>query len=136
MSLLTDTQQRYPDAPAWSFGDSPEMGNELAELIIQGKKQASCGSFAGFSQEQSPPRIGSYSIVLDGQQQPVAVIRLMALRLIRFCDMTQSLAEKEGEGDLSLAYWQQSHKAFFEREGYFSEDMELVFEEFILVEIL
>jgi uncharacterized protein YhfF len=46
------------------------------------------------------------------------------------------MAAKEGEGDKSLAFWQQGHRAFFSREGSFSPDMWLVFEEFELVEAI
>ncbi|NRG11807.1 ASCH domain-containing protein, partial [Klebsiella variicola] len=44
--------------------------------------------------------------------------------------------EGEGEGDLSLEYWNEGHKRYFEREGTYSEEMELIFEEFELTEIL
>ncbi|CDG98527.1 hypothetical protein XBP1_330035 [Xenorhabdus bovienii str. puntauvense] len=44
------------------------------------------------------------------------------------------LEKKEGEGDLSLSYWRKEHQNFFEREGTYSENMELVFEEFELIE--
>ena len=50
--------------------------------------------------------------------------------------MTSELASKEGEGDLSLEYWKEGHIRYFEREGTYSEEMELVFEEFELTEIL
>ena len=43
-------------------------------------------------------------------------------------------AALEGEGDLSLAYWQSAHQAFFEREGTWAPDMELVYEEFAVIE--
>lgn len=49
--------------------------------------------------------------------------------------MTAELAAREGEGDLSLAYWQQGHQAFFEREGTWSPEMELIYEEFALIEV-
>ncbi|HBS1683793.1 TPA: ASCH domain-containing protein, partial [Klebsiella pneumoniae] len=55
------------------MGDSPELANELADLIKKGIKTASCGSFASYQQEESAPRIGSYNIILDGQNVPVCV---------------------------------------------------------------
>nr|WP_264755321.1 ASCH domain-containing protein [Klebsiella sp. E-Nf3] len=55
---------------------------------------------------------------------------------MRFNEMTSELASKEGEGDLSLEYWNEGHKRYFEREGTYSEEMELIFEEFELTEIL
>ena len=62
------------------------------------------------------------------------MIRTLAIRLIRFNEMSPELAALEGEGDLSLAYWQSAHRAFFEREGSWSPDMELIYEEFAVIE--
>lgn len=136
MSTVDEVKMKYPGANAWQFGDSPDLANALAKLVIKGIKTASCGSFASFQTEESPPRIGSCHIILDGQGTPVCVIRMISLRLVRFCDVTEAFARKEGEGDLSLAYWRKEHQRFFTREGFFSEDMELVAEEFVVVEIL
>lgn len=133
---LKQLQEKYPDAAAWAFGDSPELANELAALVINGRKTASCGSLTAFQTEEESPAIGGYSIILNGERQPVCVIRTVALRLIRFCDVSEQLARKEGEGDLSLHYWRQAHQAFFTRAGYFAEEMELVMEEFELVEVV
>ncbi|EIY5057741.1 ASCH domain-containing protein [Klebsiella variicola] len=118
------------------MGDSPELANELADLIKKGIKTASCGSFASYQQEESAPRIGSYHIILDGQNVPVCVTRLVSMQLVRFCDVTEAFARKEGEGDLSLEYWKREHQRFFSCEGHFSEDMELIAEEFEVVEVL
>lgn len=136
MVKLKEIEMKYPGAGAWQMGDSPELASELANLIKKGIKTASCGSFASYQQEESAPRIGSYNIILDGQNVPVCVIRLVSLQLVRFCDINEELARKEGEGDLSLEYWKKEHQRFFIREGHFSEDMELIAEEFEVVEVL
>ncbi|WP_409245503.1 ASCH domain-containing protein [Enterobacter asburiae] len=136
MVSVEKIKMKYPGADAWQMGDSPELASELADLIKKGIKTASCGSFASYQQEESAPRIGSYNIILDGQNVPVCVIRLVSMRLVRFCDVTEAFARKEGEGDLSLKYWQKEHQRFFTREGHFSEDMELIAEEFEVVEML
>lgn len=60
---------------------------------------------------------------------------MISLRIVRYCDVDGDLARKEGEGDLSLDYWRQAHKDFFQREGSFDEAMELVAEEYTLVEL-
>jgi len=112
------------------------MGDELADLVLKGKKTASCGALASFIREGDAPTIGSYSIILNGKGEPVCVIRMVCLRIVRFSDVTAEFARKEGEGDLSLAYWRKEHKAFFEREGFYSDRMELVAEEFEVVEVL
>ena len=136
MSMIEQLTVKYPGAIAWAFGDSPEMADELAELVIKGKKTASCGSLSSFKNEEGAPTIGGYSIILNGRDEPVCVIRTISLRIVRFCDVADDLARKEGEGDLSLTYWREGHKAFFSREGTYQEDMELVAEEFERVEVL
>ncbi|MEG6041113.1 ASCH domain-containing protein [Enterobacter ludwigii] len=136
MAAVEELKVKYPGANAWQMGDSPELASKLADLIKKGIKTASCGSFASYQQEEPAPKIGSYNIILDGQSIPVCVIRLVSMRLVRFCDVTEEFARKEGEGDLSLEYWQKEHQRFFTREGYFSEEMELITEEFEVVELL
>lgn len=96
---------------------------------------ASSCSYASYQKKESSPRIGSYNIILDGQDVPVCVTRLVSMRLVRFCDVTAEFARKEGEGDLSLEYWQREHQQFFTHEGYFSDDMALIAEEFEVVEV-
>ncbi|WP_313083340.1 ASCH domain-containing protein [Atlantibacter sp.] len=133
-TALHSLQQRYPQAAIWGFGDSPQMADELAALVIQGRKRASCGALVSYLKEPILP--GSYNIILNGRDEPVCVIRTTVLRVVRYGDVTAELASREGEGDLSLAYWQASHQAFFEREGTWSPEMELVFEEFELVDVV
>lgn len=136
MNSVESLQAHYPGAGAWSFGDSPAMADELAELVRQGRKRATCCSLVAWLAESAPPTVGSYHIILNGQQQPVCVIRVISQRLVKFSDVTAEFASKEGEGDLSLEYWRSEHEAFFTREGTFSADMELVAEEFQLIAAL
>lgn len=35
---LEQIKTKYPNALAWSFGDSPALANELATLVLTGKK--------------------------------------------------------------------------------------------------
>lgn len=80
--------------------------------------------------------MGSYHIILNGREEPVCVIRIIAMRIVTFDKVEAEFAYKEGEGDRSLNYWRREHQAFFTREGSFSETMELVAEEFELVEVV
>ena len=84
MVEVEEIKKKYPGADAWQMGDSPELANELADLIKKGIKTASCGSFASYQQDESAPRIGSYHIILDGQNVPVCVTRLVSMQLVRF----------------------------------------------------
>ncbi|MDV5357520.1 ASCH domain-containing protein [Kosakonia sp. SMBL-WEM22] len=134
MSTLEQLKTTYPGAQAWQIGDSPALADELAALVASGIKTASCGAFTWWQSEESAPKLGSYNIILNGESEPVCVIRIISLRLMRFCDVTEAFARKEGEGDLSLEYWRKEHQRFFSAAGIFSEEMELVAEEFVVVE--
>lgn len=134
MSTLEQLKAKYPGAQAWQIGDSPALADELAALVTSGIKTASCGAYAWWQSEESAPKLGSYNIILNGQGEPVCVIRIISLRLVRFCDVTEAFARKEGEGDLSLEYWRKEHQRFFSAAGIFSEEMELVAEEFEVIE--
>lgn len=136
MRMIDDLKIRYPKASAWAFGDTPEMADELADRVAKGIKTASCCSLSSFNHQDDSSAIGGYSIILNSQGEPVCVIRLVSLRIIRYCDVNEAFARKEGEGDLSLGYWAQGHKDFFQREGSFDAAMELVAEEFELVEVV
>ncbi|KKW49827.1 cytoplasmic protein [Pantoea ananatis] len=136
MATVELLKVKYPGATAWQLGDSAQLASNLADLIKKGIKTASCGSLISYQQEEPAPKIGSYNIILDGQNVPVCVTRLVSMKLVRFCDVTEEFARKEGEGDLSLEYWQKEHKRFFSGVGHFSEDMELITEEFEVVESL
>lgn len=133
MNVIDELKTKYPGAKAWQMGDSPSMADELADLVVKGIKTATCSSFDSFKTDECST---GYNIILNGQGIPVCVIRMVALHLVRFCDVTEAFVLKEGEGDLSLECWRKAHKAFFLREGFFSEDMELIVEEFELIEIL
>ena len=37
---------RYRKAPRWSFGDSPELADDLLDLVLSGAKRATCSSLA------------------------------------------------------------------------------------------
>lgn len=128
-------RQKYPRAQVWTFGDSPSMANELAALVIKGRKTATCCALEGLSNDERP-KVGDTSIVLDGVGQPVCVIRTPALHTVSFDQVTVELAYKEGEGNRSLVYWQHAHQAFFERERCFSPQMPLLFEEFECIEVV
>ncbi|MCX8960771.1 ASCH domain-containing protein [Erwinia psidii] len=136
MDQTATLEKKYPGAIAWSFGDSHKLADELADLVISGIKTASCSSFCCFEKEENPPAIGGYSIILNGDAHPVCVIRTLSLRVMRFNGVTEEHARKEGEGDLSLNHWRQAHQAFFRREGTWSDSMEVVAEEFELIEIV
>jgi uncharacterized protein YhfF len=77
-------------------------------------------------------------VVLDGDGQPVCVIRTTSVEVKPLNRVDAAFAWDEGEGDRSLAYWQQAHHRYFtrfcQRLGVpFADDLPAVFERFEVV---
>ena len=118
---------------SFSFGDSPELANELLELVLAAEKTATCWAA---SEGDKGVAVGKRWVVKDGQGRPSAILETVELSRRRFGDMDAAFAHDEGEGDRSLAYWRRAHTAYFTRRGEFSPDMELYCERFRLVAVL
>ncbi|WP_231853068.1 ASCH domain-containing protein [Xenorhabdus poinarii] len=130
---------KYSKAGRWMFGDSPIMHDELAQLVANGIKTATTCSFYAYDSHESEDGkilVGNHYIVFNSQNQPVCVVRVTHLHLMRFSEMTEELAWKEGEGDRSLLYWQLEHQRFFQKVGDFFPEMEIVVIEFKMIESL
>jgi len=87
---------------AWSFGDSPEMATELAQLVKSGPKRATAGLLPDASEEMPQP--GDLSVILDGDDRPVCVIRTTAVEVRRFGGVDAEFAHADGEGDRTLGH--------------------------------
>jgi uncharacterized protein YhfF len=119
----------------WSFGDSPALADDLLALVLTGKKTATCGAVRDYIAEGTPiPVPGRQDIILDGRARPAALIEYTEVTRRRFDDVPEDFALAEGEGD--FADWREGHKAYFQRNGGWSPDLELVCERIRVVEVL
>lgn len=120
------------------FGNE-EIADELFSLVYEGKKTATCGSLWSYEFEKVKPlEKGDLSIFTDYLGEKACVVRTNNITIKKFIEISEEEARLEGEGDLSLEYWRQEHKKFFESEceeigKEFSEEMPVVFEEFEVV---
>ncbi len=114
-------RQENPNAPekyeAWAFGNSEEMADELAALVLAGKKTATASNYRMYQlEEEALPYIGLHNIILNGAGLAVAVMETTSVAIIPFDEVTAEHAYLEGEGDRSLSYWRDVHEAFFTAE--------------------
>src|SRR5262249_44253619 len=108
----------YANAVTFSFGDSPEMADELLALVLAGKKTATCGALASFGPGgEAMPVVGRRDVVFDGKGRRAAVIETLELEIRRFDEVDERLAADEGEGDGTLTWWRDAHLRYFERNG-------------------
>ncbi len=121
------------------YGDSPELMNELIQLVLEGKKTATCGSLWEWEAEGNRiPQVGDIWIELDGNGNPVCITETVEVTIRKFNEVDADFAHDEGEGDQSLEYWRKAHRNFFSRTlpkigKEFSEEMPLVCERFKLI---
>jgi uncharacterized protein YhfF len=124
---------------AFCFGDSAELADELAALVLAGRKQATAASLWSFEADgRRPPQPGDLSIAMSSGQQPLCVIETLAIEVLPFHAVGAAFAAAEGEGDGSLASWRIEHARYFSREcaaagRQFDEAMPVVCEHFRVV---
>ena len=127
----------YP--PAFTFGDSPSLANELATLVQTGRKRATTSLPVEFTSEGQPlPASGEVGIVTWADGTPAAIIELVEVRHVPFQDVDAAFAAAEGEGDGTLAWWRAAHRKYFDRVcvrlgGTFDETSLVVCQRFRLV---
>jgi uncharacterized protein YhfF len=122
--------------PAWSFGATAEVSDELLGLVLDGTKTATSSLRADYDEEVDPlPEPGMLGIVLDGAGHPRALVVTTEARVVPFDQVDADHAREEGEGDGSLERWREVHQRVFAEhvEGEFQPDMLVVLERFRLL---
>jgi uncharacterized protein YhfF len=113
----------------FSFGDSAELADELAELVLAGKKRATCWA----ASDGPSTAVGKRMVMLDGAGKPRAILETVELTQRRFDEVDEAFAFDEGEDDRTLASWRAAHRNYFRRQGTFAPDVLLYCECFRLV---
>jgi len=133
---LAPLRRRYPGAESFTFGDSRALSDQLLALVRSGAKTATCGALRDFAEGgEALPVAGRRDIALEWDGSPALVIETVEVTIRRFCDVDAGFALAEGE-DETLEGWQAGHRAYFERNGGWHPEMEVVCERFRLVEDL
>lgn len=128
-------REKYPESTYFVFGDNKELCERLISLVISGEKTATCDSLESFdSGNLMMPCVGRIDIATTWEGVPAVAIQTTEIAIMKFNEVDESLALKEGEND-DLQGWQNDHKEYFERNGGFDPNMKLVCEHFNLVEV-
>lgn len=135
MNSIENTDKSYFER--FSFGDSPEMADELLALVLAGKKTATVSVVL---EDEQTPSVGDLSLVLDEHGNPACVIKTVHLETVKFCDLTWDMVKLEGE-DENFEQWKSGNIRYWTRDaakrGYTFTDQTLItFERFEVVEVL
>lgn len=111
----SDPTRRFLEA--FYFDDNEPSANELAALVLAGKKRATAALLWSNEHDNKPnPSPSDLSIVTNFAGQAVCVIETTAVEVLPFEAVGAEFAAIEGEGDGSLRYWREAHEALFGRE--------------------
>src|SRR5437764_839602 len=122
-----------------------QLGRQVAErgmtivplqlYFVDGKVKLELGLARGKEGDDEPMPVASdLGVVLDGDGEPLCVVRTTAVEVRPFGDVDEEFAWTEGEGDRSLAYWRAAHIRFFATQGTpLEETTPVVLEGFDLV---
>ncbi|MFB1051993.1 ASCH domain-containing protein [Paraliobacillus sp. JSM ZJ581] len=121
IQMWKDYKKINPEAPtnydAWAFGDSKEMADDLAALVLEGTKTATASNYILYELENEElPYVGLMNVILDGEGNAVAIVETTSVEIVPFDEVTAEQAYLEGEGDRTLSYWREVHEAFFKKE--------------------
>ena len=122
-----------------SFGDSPEMATELADLVVTGIKRATASLARDYGEGREPtPEPGDFVMMLDGEGRPMFIWRNTQVTIKPRSQVVEACAGDDGEGDRTREWWLDAHRRYFtrqaRREGFeFGEDILTVFDRFEIV---
>ena len=109
----------------WSFND-----DNLFELVRSGRK---CGTCSRYSCDANMAYVGEIQEIYNSRGETIK-IQITAVRKCRFCDIDDTWAQIEGEGDLSLTHWRRVHIDFFTKHyPDFHETDVLELNEFVVI---
>lgn len=96
-TLPPDSPVRSEPYEAESFGDSPEMADELGALVASGTKTATCSALWEYEAEGEPlPGPGAKCVVLDGRDEPLCVIETVEVEVRPYNEVDARFAYEEG----------------------------------------
>lgn len=99
------------------FCNNAQDANECAELVKKGIKRATSLSLLGIQyRKEALPKIGDFIVVTDWEGKAQCIVRTTKVTLKPFFAINTEYAQREGEGDKSLAYWKKVHWEYYTKE--------------------
>lgn len=138
-SINENPEETKLNYESWKFETSEDASNILARLVMDGKKKGTSSTKDNFENVgEVIPIVGDLHIITNWDNIAQFIIQTTAVNIVPYKDVTEEFARKEGEGDLSLEYWQEIHEPIFKIEQRncgkeFNENIEIVCEEFEVI---
>jgi uncharacterized protein YhfF len=90
------------------------LRDQLVAAILAGAKTTTSGLLIGYEHDAEPlPRPGDRWVVIDSSGEPVTLVEVLAVRVIRLADVDLAHALGEGEGFGTVREWRAAHESFW-----------------------
>jgi uncharacterized protein YhfF len=107
------------DLPVFEFGFPGPLRDRLVAAVLDGSKTTTTALAQDYELDQELPPVPGYrATVIDSAGEPVAVIEMLTVRVVRLGDVDLQHALDEGEGDESVAQWRAGHEGFWHGADY------------------
>ncbi|MDF7641375.1 ASCH domain-containing protein [Bifidobacterium sp. ESL0784] len=104
------------------YGFPGPMRDCLVEAILDGRKTRTTSLLAEYQHDHEPlPQVGKLAVVIDSEDKPVCVTRLMEVKVCNISDITDEHARGEGEDYDDVAGWHKAHEQFWESPEFLEE---------------
>ena len=111
------------------------MRQKLVDAVLRGDKTATAGLRSDYEPDEPLPRVGDRSVLVGFDDEPVAVLETIEVRVVRAGDVDLAFSLDEGEGFETVDDWRRTHEDFWaDRE--IDDDTLIVAVRFKLVEHL
>jgi len=90
------------------------LRDQLVAAVLDGTKTTTTGLLDDYARDGEPlPRPGDREVVIDSAGEPVALIEIVMVRVVRVGDVDLAHALGEGEGYASVADWRAGHEDYW-----------------------
>lgn len=123
--------------PPYRLGNvGTELRRQLVAAAVRGDKTATSSLRSEYEPHTTDPlpSVGERAVLLDAEDEPVAVVETTEVRVVAAGDLDLAFAQDEGEGFETVAEWRHAHEAFWSLR--IDDDTLVVAERFRIVELL
>jgi uncharacterized protein YhfF len=101
--------------PPAQFGFPGPLRDRLVAAILRGEKTSTTGLYEELVRTgEALIKVGERTLVVDSDENGVAVIETTSVEVCRFGDVDLDFAIAEGEGFETVEQWREAHVRFFE----------------------
>lgn len=112
--LKKNPQENPSRSVSASCPGNEEIADGLLALYLEGKKTAASGLVKDYHFHKDPlPQVGDYWIILDSKREPRCIVKTVRVEFFLFREISLEVAQAEGEGDRTIAFWKKAHTDFF-----------------------